>query len=208
MRWRRERRRVVGEEGGRRKKRHRIDWFGEGRTEKGSEKGRARARMGDKKKESWIKERKTLKGFRRKRGDLAEVRQTLDGYVGEVRDDLGAIRLSFGHHCCKNTRRTTLSLFNDKNFPFFASLKRLLSRLPKMLNDEDGVYCFQSSLSGIPFIGKLAVTYNGASYPTFVVVNFEIMWVYLVKNAVRLNLQYGLTIRYASTRDSIKLNVC
>lgn len=93
-----------GRRGRTKEKRHRIDWFGEGRTEKGSEKGRARERMGDKKKESWIKERKTLKGFRRKRGDLAEVRQTLDGYVGEVRDDLGAIRLSFGHHCCKNTR--------------------------------------------------------------------------------------------------------
>lgn len=43
---------MVGEEGGRGEKRHRIDWLGEGRTEKGSEKGRARERMGDKKKES------------------------------------------------------------------------------------------------------------------------------------------------------------
>lgn len=52
----------------------------DGRTdgkEKGSEKGRVRERVGDEKKESWIIEGETPKGLRRKRGDLAEVKQTL-----------------------------------------------------------------------------------------------------------------------------------
>lgn len=70
-----------------------IDWFAEGRRngkEKGCEKGRTRECVGDEKKESWIIEGETPKGLRGKRGDLAEVKQTLNGYVGEVRDGLSA----------------------------------------------------------------------------------------------------------------------
>lgn len=64
-------------EGRTEEKRYRIDWLGEGRTngkEKGSEKGRARERVGDEKKESWIIEGESPKGLRRKRDDLAEVK--------------------------------------------------------------------------------------------------------------------------------------
>lgn len=79
-------------------KRHRIDCVCRGTAgrrngkEKGSEKGRTREYVGDEKKESWIIEGETPKEVRRKRGDLAEVKQTLNGYVGEVRDGLSATR--------------------------------------------------------------------------------------------------------------------